>query len=158
MKTTFYKKVGRRYVPVSEYDSMFCDAFPYGDHLVQSYKGGSLRRFNIEPKLAPMIAAGRVAEEAISKELMRASELRMQRSIRERKITPKQKAAWDNLVNELGDSARQLEWPSAREATQAGVDAMIAQAKELLAHPMVQAAYDEFEATCKLVLENKQGK
>lgn len=158
MKTTFYKKVGRRYVPVSEYDSMFCDAFPYGDHLVQSYKGGSLRRFNIEPKLAPMIAAGRVAEEAISKELMRASDLRMQRSDRERKLTPKQKDAWDNLVNELGDSARQLEWPSARETAQAGVDAMIAQAEELLAHPMVQAAYAEFEATCKLVLENKQGK
>jgi hypothetical protein len=158
MKTTFYKKVGRRYVPVSEYDSMFCDAFPHGDHLVQSYKGGCLTRYNINPKFAPMIAAGRVAEEAISKELMRASDLRMQRGGGERKLTPKQKAAWDNLVNELGDSARQLEWPSARETAQAGVDAMMAQAKELLAHPMIQAAYVEFEAICKLVLENKQGK
>jgi len=157
MKTVFYKKVGRRYVPVSEYDSQLCDAFPKGDHLVQCYPGGSLRRFNVNPKLAPMIAAGRVAEEEISQAVMKASEIHMQRSEQERALTPSQKQAWENLIHEFGEGARYLAWPSAREIAEMGVNAMVAQAQELLSNPMVKAAYDEFEVTCKLVLENKRG-
>jgi hypothetical protein len=157
MKTTFYKKVGRRYVPVSEYDSQLCNAFPKGAHLVQSYPGGTLCKFNINPKLAPMIAAGRVAEEEISQAVMKASEIRMQQSDRERKLTPSQKQAWENLIHEFGEGARYLAWPSAREIAEMGVNAMVAQAQELLSNPMVKAAYDEFEATCKLILENKRG-
>ena len=30
MKTIFYKKVGRKYVPVSEYDQTLMDALPKG--------------------------------------------------------------------------------------------------------------------------------
>ncbi len=74
----FYIKRGRRYIPHSTYSSEFCDSFPKGTHLVQSYPGGSMRRFNIDPAYAPMIAAGRVAEDAISEVLMKASELRPQ--------------------------------------------------------------------------------
>jgi hypothetical protein len=47
-----------------------------------------------------------------------------------------------------------LEWPSAREACEAGVNAMILEAGTLMEHPMVQAAYDEFIATCELVKEH----
>ncbi len=65
MKKIYYEKVGRRYVPVSEYDSEFLDAFPKGNHLVMCYPGGTSRRFRIDPALAPMIAAGRYAEDAI---------------------------------------------------------------------------------------------
>ena len=65
MKKIFYEKVGRRYVPVSEYDSDLLDAFPKGTHIVMCYPGGQSRRYQIDPAYAPMIAAGRVAEEAI---------------------------------------------------------------------------------------------
>lgn len=57
-KTIFYKKEGRKYVPVYEYDQELLDAFPKGTHLVQVYPGGSSRRFNIQPNYAAMIAAG----------------------------------------------------------------------------------------------------
>ena len=151
-KITYYIKQGRRYIPVSEYDQEFCDAFPKGDHLVQSYPGGSLRRFNIEPKLAPMIAAGRYAEESICKALMKASDLRPKRA----PITPGQKAAWEKLVEEFGPEAKALEWPSAREAAEAAVNAMVAEAEKLMEHPMVKDAYDEFMAICKLVSEQNK--
>ena len=75
MKTIFYKKVGRRYVPVSEYDSELLDGFPQGNHLVQVYPGGGSRRFNIEPALAPMIAAGRFAQDAITRKIQESTEL-----------------------------------------------------------------------------------
>lgn len=147
-KIVYYIKEGRKYVPVAEYDNQLLDSFPKGDHLVQCYPGGSSRRFNIDAKLAPMIAAGRFAEEAISKEIMRASDLRPKRA----PLTPGQKAAWEKLVEEFGPEARTLEWPSAREVAQAGVNAMVVEAEKLMDHPMVKDAYDEFMATCKLVM------
>ena len=144
--TIFYIKKGRRYVPHSTYSSEFCDAFPKGTHLVQSYVGGSLRRFNIEPKYAPMIAAGRIAEEKISEVLMKANDLRPQTN----PITPAASRAWQKLKKELGDEAM-LTRGSAREAAEAAVNAMVKEASALMEHPMVQAAYEEFEATCRLV-------
>lgn len=156
MKTVFYKKVGRRYVPVSEYDQTLMDAFPKGSHLVVCYPGGQSTRYNVDPAYAPMLAAGRVVEDEISKALVKAGELRMQRSDRERKLTPGQKAAWDNLVKEFGDSAKQLEWPSAREVTEEGIKALIVETEKLLSHPSVRKAYEHFELTCKLVKENER--
>lgn len=155
MKTVFYKKVGRRYVPVSEYDQTLMDAFPKGSHLVVCYPGGQSTRYNIDPAYAPMLAAGRVVEDEISKALVKAGELRMQRSDRERKLTLGQKAAWENLVKEFGDSAKQLEWPSAREVAEEAIKSLIEETEKLLSHPSVRKAYEHFELTCKLVKENE---
>lgn len=149
-ETIFYIKKGRRYVPHSSYSSEFCDSFPKGTHLVQSYPGGSMRRFNIDPAYAPMIAAGRVAEDAISKALMRASDLRPKNM----PMTPKQIAAWDNLVKEFGEEARCLEWPSAREACEEAVKAMQVEADKLLDNPTVRKAYEKFLFVAELTKEN----
>jgi hypothetical protein len=151
-KTVFYKKVGRRYIPVSEYDNELLDSFPKGTHLVQCYPGGSSRRFNIDPAYAPMIAAGRVAEDVISKALMRASDLRPQRA----PITEAQRAAWDNLVKEMGEEARCLQWPSAREACEEAVKAMSVEAEKLLTNPSVRKAYERFLLICELTKEHNE--
>lgn len=152
-ETIFYVKKGRRYVPHSTYSSEFCDSFPKGTHLVQSYPGGSSRRFNIDPAYAPMIAAGRVAEDAISKKLMQASDLRPKRA----PMTAGQIAAWENLVKEFGEEARTLEWPSAREAAEAAVKAMVVEADKLLQHESVRKAYDHFLLMCELTKEKENG-
>jgi hypothetical protein len=139
-KTIFYIKEGRRYKPVYEYDQTLMDAFPKGTHLVQCYPGGQSRRFNIDPNYAAMIAAGRVAEDAISKVIMKASDLRP----RSAPLTEGQKLAWENLVKEFGEDARALEWPSAREACEEAVKAMTIEADKLLQDPVVRKAYDRF--------------
>jgi hypothetical protein len=149
-KTIFYKKEGRKYVPVYEYDQELLDAFPKGDHLVSVYPGGQSRRFNINANYAAMIAAGRVAEDVISKELMRASDLRPKRA----PITEEQRKAWDHLVKVFGPEARCLEWPSSREACEEAVRAMEQEADKLMTHPAVRKAYDHFQLVCKLVNEN----
>jgi hypothetical protein len=97
-----------------------------------------------------MIAAGRVAEDAISKELMRASDLRPKRAA----ITQEQHNAWEHLVKVFGPEARALEWPSAREASEQAVRAMEIEADKLMTHPAVRKAYDHFQLVCKLVNEN----
>jgi hypothetical protein len=83
---------------------------------------------------------------------MRASDLRPKRA----PLTEGQRAAWQKLVEEFGPDAKTLEWPSAREVAEAGVNAMIAEAEKLMEHPMVKEAYDEFMAICKLVSENNK--
>lgn len=154
-ETIFYVKKGRRYVPHSTYSSEFCDSFPKGTHLVQSYPGGSSRRFNIDPAYAPMIAAGRVAEDVISKRIMEATEIRRNTRNKETPLTPGQKAAWDKLIEEFGDSAKQLEWPSARECAEEAVKAMTVEAEKLMQNESVRKAYDHFILMCKLT-QSKQ--
>jgi hypothetical protein len=149
-KKIYYEKVGRRYVPVAEYDNMLMDSFPKGDHLVMCYPGGSSRRFNINPAYAPMIAAGRVAEDAISKAVVKASEMRPHN----KPITEKQKAAWEALAKAFGDDRYYVEIPSAREIAEEGIKAMMVEAEKLLEHESVRKAYDHFMLMCQLVKEN----
>ena len=149
-KKIYYEKVGRRYKPVAEYDNMLMDSFPKGDHLVMCYPGGSSRRFNINPAYAPMIAAGRVAEDAISKAVVKASEMRPHN----KPITEKQKAAWEALAKAFGDDRYYVEIPSAREIAEEGIKAMTLEAEKLLEHESVRRAYDHFMLMCQLVKEN----
>lgn len=152
MKKIYYEKIGRKYVPVSEYDSDFLDGLTKGTHLIMSYPGGRSRRYNIDPDYAGLIAAGRVAEDAISKKIMEATEIR-RNSRMPKELTPGQRAAWDNLVKEFGDDAKQLEWPSAREAAEAAVKALQEEAQVLYSNEAVRKAYDHFILMCKLTKE-----
>lgn len=148
--TGIYKKVGRRYVEIGEYDPENLDYFPNGTTMVVKRKGCTSRRFNVDPDIVPMLAAGMYCEDEISSALVRASELRMASKLREKPLTPSQKAAWDNLVKEFGDSAKQLEWASARECAEAGTKAMQEEAEKLLANESIKAAYEHFLLLCKL--------
>ena len=148
-KKIFYEKVGRRYKPVSEYDSDLLDAMPKGTHIIISYPGGKSTRYNINPAYAPMISAGRVAEDAISQAVVKASEMRPHRT----PITEKQKKAWDNLVKAFGDERYYIELPSAREIAEAGVKAMAEETEKLLQNESVKKAYDHFMLLCELTKE-----
>lgn len=147
--TTFYRKEGRKYIPVKEYDDQLLDSYQRGTHIVVSEPGHKITRYNIEPQFAPLIAAGHYATDSISAVLVEASSLRH----RELKtpLTPGQKKAWENLVKEFGDSAKQLEWPSAREAAEAGVNALIEEAHKRLQHPEVKKAFEHFLLVASLV-------
>lgn len=156
VKKVFYEKVGRRYYPVSEYDSTLMDALPKGDHLISVYPGGKSTRYRVEPNYAAVIAASRVAEDAISKAVHDATEIRRKTQGDKTPLTPEQKAAWEHLVEVFGDSARQLEWASVRECAEAGATAMQDEAMKLMQHTAVQEAYDHFMIVCALTRENKE--
>ena len=149
MKKIYYEKQGRKYVPVSEYDSNFLDSFTKGTHLVMSYPGGSSRRYNIDPAYAAMIAAGRVAEDAICEAICKASELRPQTT----PITPGQKRAWNKLAKEFGDGLATLSGLCVRDCAEAGVKAMMAEADRLMTNPTVRKAYDRFLFVAELTRE-----
>ena len=146
MKKVYYEKVGRRYKPVAEYDNDLMDSFHKGNHLVMVFPGGTSRRFNIDPAMAPMIAAGRVAEDAMCKAMLDASELRPQRT----PLTEGQRRAWRKLAKEFGDELCTLQGASTRDIVEAGVKAMQAEALKLMQNEAVRNAYQQFQLVCEL--------
>ena len=150
MKKIYYEKQGRKYVPVAEYDNDFLDSFPKGNHLVMSYPGGTSRRFNIDPNYAAMIAAGRVAEDAICKAISKASELRPKQT----PITPGPKKAWEKLAKEFGDELCTLNGLSVHDCAEAGIKAMMTEAEQLLQNPSVRKAFERFQLVCQLTKEH----
>lgn len=153
MKTVFYKKVGRRYEPVSKYDSEYLDSFPQGDHLVSVYPGGGSRRYRIDPALAPMIAAGRYAEDAISRKIQEATELRPTNRI----IDEETQRKWKKFIATIPEDLRYMfTHGSAHDAAQAGVTAMMEEAEKLMSNPAVQKAYERFMLVCQLTKESER--
>ena len=132
-----------------EYDAMLQNALPHGSYVTVVRSGSSVQRWTVDPAYAPMIAAGIVAREAMSDVMISASELRL--SGDRKPMTKEQRDAWENLIAVFGPAARQLTWPSIAEVTQAGVDAMIAEAERLMTHPSVRSAYEHFITVSKLV-------
>lgn len=148
-KKIYYEKVGRRYVPVAEYDSDLVDSLPKGNHLIMCYPGGKSILYNVDPALAPMIAAGRVAENRISEAIHEASELRP----KQKELTPEQVRAWRRLVKLLGDDAYALQINSARDIAEAGLKAMREEADKLMTNPSVRLAYEKFLMIAELSKE-----
>lgn len=152
MKKTYYEKRGRRYVPVAEYDNDWMDSFPEGNHLIVCRPGSVSRRYRIEPDLAPMIAAGIYAEDAVSRAIYNAMELRPQRTA----MTTRQLELMQALTEEFGREDAVWVRASASEAAQAGVRAMQAEAERRMSHPAVRQAYEHFLTVARLCEDDKE--
>ena len=148
-KKLYYEKRGRRYVPVAEHDYELHDAMPKGNHLIMCYPGGRSTRYNIDPALAPMIAAGRVAEAQMCDAIRKASEMRPPRT----PLTLGQQRAWKKLAKEFGDELATLNCASARDIAEAGLKAMQEEAEKLLTYEAVKLAYEQFLLVCQLTAE-----
>jgi hypothetical protein len=149
MKRIFYEKVGRRYKPVHEYDSDLLNGLPKGSHLLMVHPGGSSTHYNVNPNYVALIAAGRVAEDAICKAISKASELRPAQT----PITPGQQEAWIKLSKEFGEDLCMLNGNSPRDIAEAGLKAMQVEADKLLTNPAVKKAYEHFQLVCELTKE-----
>ena len=146
MKKIYYEKIGRKYVPVAEYDNDLLDSFPKGSHLVICYPGGQSRRYNIDPDYAALIAAARVAEDAMMQAMSKASELKPQQT----PVTPAQQKAWKGLARAFGTELCTLNGASTYDITQAGLKALEGEAAKILTNPAVKKAYDHFLLVAEL--------
>ena len=146
MKKIYYEKIGRKYVPVAEYDNEYLDSFPKGTTLVICHPGGQSRRYNIDPDYAALIAAARVAEDAMIQAMQKASELKPKQT----PVTPAQQKAWKQLARAFGTELCTLNGASAYDITQAGLKALEKEADKLLTTPAVKKAYDHFLLVAEL--------
>jgi hypothetical protein len=96
-----------------------------------------------------MIAAGRVAEDAMCQAISRASEMRPKQT----PITEGQRKAWKKLAKEFGDELATLNINSARDIAEAGLKAMQDEAEKLMTVPAVKKAYEHFLLVAELTKE-----
>lgn len=146
MKKIYYEKIGRKYIPVKEYDSDLLHALPNGSHLITIAPNSTSTRYNIEPAYAPLIAAGIVAEETLSKCIVKATDLKPSLKL----LTKEQIKAWKKLSDAFGESNHLLQWNSAMQASREVVSALQVEANKLLSNEAVKNAYEEFMIICKL--------
>jgi hypothetical protein len=152
-KKIFYEKVGRKYEPVYEYDQTLMDAMPKGAHLIMCYPGGKSTRYNVNIDYAPMIAAGRVAEEAMLSAMHKRSEGRPSKV----PLTERQRKAWEELKEAFGDDMFYITYPSPMDIVEEGLKAMQDEATKLMTNPSVKKAYEHFLLVCELTKENENG-
>ena len=146
-KEVFYKKVGRKYEPVSEYDYEFSNAFPKGTHLVLNIDPGVTSYFyNIDPALAPMTAAAKYGIDELSASIMEETHIRNATL----KITEEQAQAWRDFIKVMGDSSYMLEYPSARECAEKAMKKLEEETEKMLRVPAVRKAYEQFLLVYKL--------
>ena len=152
MKKIFYEKVGRRYKPVYEYDQTLMDSFPKGAHLVLCYPGGQSRRFNVDPNYAAMIAAGRVAEDAMHSAIREAGEMK-QATWGNVCLNNEQHAAWEHFKEVMGERGHYVQYNSIHDIAEAGLKALEAEADKLMKNASVRHAYEQFLLVCELTKE-----
>ena len=151
MKKIYYEKVGRRYKPIAEYDNDYMDSFPKGNTLVICQPGSTSRKYNVEPALAPLIAAAHYAENAMANAILLAAELRPTKT----PITEGQRKAWKKLAKEFGSDLCTLQGSSTHDIVSAGLKVLQDEADKLLQHAAVKQAYDQFLLLCALTKEHK---
>lgn len=138
---TYYIKVGKKYQPVSYYDSNMTDAMPEGAHLVIVKPGSVSKLFNIDPAFVTMVAAGRYAEAEMSEAIHMASEAMPDKG----PVTQEQKDAWDNCKKVFNNDHFSITSPSAHYVAQAGINALQKEIDNMmLTNPTVRLAYEEF--------------
>lgn len=150
-KETFYKKVGRKYVPVYEYDQELMDSFPKGHHLVSVIPGLQSTKYHIDPALAPMVAAGYYCVEAMTKAMTEKNIPYPSKT----PITEEQRDLWRKLNKAFGTDVT-MNYKCNHDVAQAGVDALTKETEKLLEHPSVRDAYNQFMMVCKLVYEEQK--
>ncbi len=117
--TTLYKKVGRRYKPVAEHEEW--DSYPEGAHLVVCSPGSTLRRFNVDPDRAGLLAAAEPLRDQIRTLVMDLHKMRPTR----RPVTMQQAAAWRRFQKAMGNDAYAVEYASVGEIADAVVDLIV---------------------------------
>lgn len=152
MKKTYYKKRGRRYYPVSEYDSDFISSFGHGSHLVVCQPGSTLTKHGIEPEYAPLIAAAQVARERMVDLMVTASESRPTK----RDLTPEQLEAWHRLRDAMGDELCMLQSNSVYNILEVGIQAMIEEQERLMTNPSVRKAYEHYLTVVALTKDHTE--
>ena len=117
--TTLYKKVGRRYKPVAEHEEW--DSYPEGAHLVVCSPGSTMRRFNIDPDRAGLLAAAEPLREQIRALVVEQLRMRPARKL----ITQKQADAWHAFERAMGNDGYVVEYASVGEIADAVVDLIV---------------------------------
>lgn len=151
--TTFYKKEVSKngkvsYKPVYQYDNELADSFSEGTHITVCKPGSKSRRYNIDPALGELIAAGIIMQDFMCTELVKNSEAKPCRD----PLTEKQQKAWETFKKDYGDTTY-ISFDSAYTIAGNTIQSLIEHASSGITNPTVKKAWDNFITLAKLVGE-----
>ncbi len=145
-QTVYYRKEGRRYVPVALYDQDLCDSYPFGCTLVQVAPGCQTRRYNVDPDRAGLVAAAMYATDSLTDALRAAGRAQPEPE----PLTKEQHDAWQHL-NRVMETDVKLLYGSLADIARAGAESLATEFEQTLAqHPQVREAYEQFKIVYKL--------
>ena len=148
-ETVYYVREGKKYKPVSYYDSDICNSFPAGASLVVKNKNSTMRRHNIDIDYAPVLAAMIILREELVDIVLEASKAQEPKF----DLTDEQRHAWENLISVMGESARSLTYKSSYEVCENIVERAIEKGNQYFKNPVVQSAYQQFLIVYELTKE-----
>lgn len=148
--TVYYKNEGGEYIPIRESHSDFIDAYPEGAHLIICKPGIKYGKYDINPNHAALIAAAYMIQNDLTQVVIEASKIKHPGN---KKLTPNQRQAWENLMTAFGEEAQMLSWPSAQEVIDTLIKSLVKEADRLMNNPAVEAAYNDFLTISKLTEE-----
>jgi hypothetical protein len=152
MKKIYYERVGRKYVPVAEYDSDFMHSLSKGTHLVVAIPCGQTYKYNIKPEFATLIAAGEQIRQELANKVAEASQAKI--SERANSVpTEEQLAAWRALQVAYNNELLMISYPSAVEIADTALNLLYAEAEKLIANPAVKRAWDHLQTVSSLTKE-----
>lgn len=164
-RTEFYRKevsaAGEEtFVKVSEYDSELINAFPVGSCIQVVVGNSTIRRYNVDPAIAPMVAASMLLADKMTDIISEAARYKIKDNENGKiQLTQEQQDAWEALNKAFDGNLSVLRVPSIREIADSVLDVISQKAKELLNNESVKEAYEHFLLVCKLTRSaEKSGK
>jgi hypothetical protein len=138
---TYYRRdpLSDDYTPVSYYNSDVLDGVPEGATLIVKQGTLTMRRYDVTPDHASLLAAAMILEHQLTDIVLAASELRPCRD-----NDPEAQADWQKLVAKHGDQFRTLQGPSANDVANQVVTAILHQAQVNQDNPVIQDLVCDF--------------
>jgi hypothetical protein len=99
MSTVFYKKVGRRYIPVSEYSDELFDSLPYGVTMVHIKPNGQSWSYQVDPDFEAVDAALEIMKDDMVNIFVELMELKPKPS----PFTDRQRELWNELKGSFNE-------------------------------------------------------
>lgn len=146
---TIFRKVGRKYVPVGEYDPAFMDHWPYGINMVVVRDGHTMYRYQVDPNTAGLLGAGLMCKDAIAKAIHQAAEMRPNPA----PVSERARELWEELREELGAGAYFLEYPAVSEIANAAIRELHDQFEEIVKDEGAREAFNRFLTIAYLTKE-----
>lgn len=142
---TLYRKVDGKFVAVAKYDREYHDNIPLNCAvLTVASEVSTMRRYNIDPAVAPFVAASMIMEREIVNVILEASVPSLETQPTSRKITytPEQLEAWKTATKILG--MNRIELPSFQQIGERVAKSIREKAEEIMKDKSVSAAYEDF--------------
>ena len=147
----FYKKVGKKYVPISYYNSNLTDGFTIGSHLVVKQRGMTSVRHNVTPAVAPMLAVGILMKDKMADAIRQGSEMRPPNVA----ITQEEADCWEELKHLSGNNRYYIQFPAMSDSVDAGIAVLQEEVTKLMTNDAIKAAYEHFQFLCELSYANR---